>query len=240
MISESKFKLYELFPAKTDKILVFNFEFLITKIFTTPDIKEIDKKFENYKILRTDINNIVKQNGFNKTKIEILLNQLHGDNQKAYTVNYTYNILNYMIHNNIILDANNIMNLLSYNNLFKHNNITTFQKGVLDKLPNIIEKINNDNLKIILKNIFENALYVRENLNFIKTYCKYDKYNENNINELIKDSSFHNFPFEMFPDFYSGNIDNKICNLLFLIKYHTFIRNIIKIMNDEYETNLKN
>jgi hypothetical protein len=147
-----------------------------------------------------------------------------------------------MIHYNINLDVSQIINLISvsYNiNLNQPNNLTPFQKSVLDKLPNIIQKISHDDLKKILLNIFSHTLHVKHSLNFIKTYCKYDKYNETNIHELIKDSTFQNFPFELFSDFYSGYIDKKLCNLLFLTKHHTFIRNIIRVINDEYESFIK-
>jgi len=232
MSPESKLKLYELFPTKVDTKQIFNFEFLTKSIFTTSDIKKIDESFEKFKIIRTDVINIITNNAFD-------ISHSHKPNN---LVDYTYNILNYMINYNINLDVSQIINLISvsYNiNLHQPNNITPFQKSVLDKLPNIIQKISHDDLKKILLNIFSHTLHVKHSLNFIKTYCKYDKYNETNIHELIKDSTFQNFPFELFSDFYSGYIDKKLCNLLFLTKHHTFIRNIIRVINDEYESYIK-
>ena len=155
MTSESKFKLFELYPTKVDKIEIFNFDFLIKNIFTTSDIKEIDKNFDKFKILRTDINNIIANNGFNISLIEKNQYIVNGINSGIYTINYTYNILNYMIHYNINLDVNQILMLLSYNNFITGifdkipNSLTPFQKSVLDKLPNIIQKLNIENLNLI-------------------------------------------------------------------------------------------
>ena len=70
-----------------------------------------------------------------------------------------------MIHKNINLNINQIINLLDYN-YFSNNTspLTDFQKSVLDKLPNIIQKFSHDDFKKVIYTILSKTLYIKKKI----------------------------------------------------------------------------
>ncbi len=234
---EFKLKLFELYPNKIQIKTVFNTNFLINDVFNTNDIKIIDEFFGKFKIKHNEIVEIIKNNGFNDLHNHYSVN----NSSHNKTINYIYNIFNYMIEKNIKLESKDLVFIMNNNAFINHQfTLNDFQIDILKKIKTIMPKLNSSELTEILIKILNNSCYIKSNIIFIKNFCQFEKFNENNIMELIKNFLFNNFPFELFTHFYEGDINSKIMNLLFVIKNNSFVLNFIKILNDNYNINDNN
>lgn len=222
---ETKNKLYELYPTKISPTAIFTDNFFLKTVFVTDDIKKIDEIFLKYKIVKNDIEGLIKSNA-----IKFLTPQT----DKIENHRYIYNLMNYIIHNNYKLELNDIINLIN-SNMFIELTIPSNdnEKNIVKNLNKICNKLNSTNLTIILSNILMKTTYIKNLLNLVIELIPFDKYDEINISELIKHNSFSNLPFEYIEKFYSGDFNRGIINVMFANKHYNHIKEFIRILEDE-------
>lgn len=222
---ETKSKIYELYPTKISPSSIFTDIFFLKTVFVTNDIKEIDKIFTKYKIVKTDIEGSIKSNALKFTSPSFDKNQNH---------KYVYNLMNYIIHNNYKLDLIDITNLL-YSNMFIEliTPLNDNEKYIIQNLNKIINKLNSENLTILLSNILMRTTYTKDLLNMVIEHITFDKYDESTISELIKQPAFSNLPFEYINKFYPGDFNRGIINVMFSNKHYNHIKEFIKILEEE-------
>ena len=236
---ENQIKLLEMYPTKVNAKLIATTSYLVNNIFNDSDVEKNNEKFRKLKLSRDIANEIIMGNAFDINQLEKIENSAKTKNIKINYNSYIINILNYKISQKLTISPFELDKLAQLNFyplvfLLKLKEPTEIQKNVLDNLKQLIENLSKTHLLMIISTIL-NKNYVKDNLLFIKNYCNFEKFNENNINTLIKDKFFNNFPIELLFEFYQGDFNKKFINLLLLYGSNTFIKYIINIIEFDPE-----
>jgi hypothetical protein len=220
-----RLKLYELYPTKINPSLLFDNYFLYLEIFNTFDIDEIKKNFNKYKILDVNIEDIINNCAFSFTK-EDNINTINKN--MLYLINYIQNTNRKLKFSNILSIIKQNVNCISflYNTYDKDKDKD--KKNIVDNFKNIIPKLSREDLLSILIEIVHKKLYNKEYLNFLVDFFEYEKLNEENIDNLIKNDILSNLPFDMLKKFYSGKINTELIQKLIFKGNYNYINQFIK------------
>ncbi len=218
--------LHNKFDTKINSPDIFTFKILFQNIFNseTKDYNPV-KSYDMFRKFKLTINDISKIMEENSCMISYMK-----DIQQNVINNYFCNIIKFKKHYNLKITGCELNEFLQW--IERKNQIIQFMNDMNDEMiqirndfKSITNHLTNKNLLDIISTILRNTgspdgfvTNVEILLNFIKNNCSYDKLNKNDISLLLSNHYINRFPFEKLEDFYDGEKDIELLDLLIFNK----------------------